>query len=187
MAQRVCPVWIGYLLASPIRKLLQDPDKILRPYLRPDMVILEIGPGMGFFSLPMARAVQPHGRVVAVDVEPRMLERLRRRAVRAGLSEWIETHVCPPESLGLSDRGGSFDFALIFAVLHEMPDPARLFRELFELLKPGGRVLLAEPAGHVKEADFNDSLALAGKCGFAVGERPAIRMSRTAVLTRPAR
>ena len=78
MAQRVCPWWIGYLLASPLRRLLQDPAAILGPYVAEGMTVLEPGPGMGFFTLDIARKLGPCGRVIAVDVEPRMIERLIR-------------------------------------------------------------------------------------------------------------
>ena len=80
-----CPWWAGYLIASPIRKLWQDPAQILKPYIRAGMTAVEPGPGMGFFTLEIAKLVGPSGRVVAVDVEPRMIERLKRRARKAGL------------------------------------------------------------------------------------------------------
>jgi len=54
MAHRVCPWWLGYLLASPLRRLLQDPAAIVGPYVREGMTVLEPGPGMGFFTLAMA-------------------------------------------------------------------------------------------------------------------------------------
>jgi len=57
MAEKVCPVWVGYLLASPIRKLFQNPPKILSPYVENGMKVLDIGCVMGFFSLPLARMV----------------------------------------------------------------------------------------------------------------------------------
>lgn len=86
MAQHVCPWWIGYFLASPIRRISFDPRKILAPFVSEGMTVLEPGPGMGFFTLELARAVGPKGRVVAVDVQAKMLAALERRARRAGLS-----------------------------------------------------------------------------------------------------
>jgi hypothetical protein len=69
MAQhRVCPWWIGYLAASPIRKWRQNPTRIHAPYVRADMWVLEPGPDMGFFHDPDRPARGPCGRVVAVDV-----------------------------------------------------------------------------------------------------------------------
>jgi predicted methyltransferase len=88
MAHRVCPWWIGYLLASPLRRWFgQDPAKILSPYVREAMTVLEPGPGMGFFTIPLARLVGPSGRVVTVDLQPKMIESLKRRASKAGVLE----------------------------------------------------------------------------------------------------
>ena len=58
---RVCPWWVGYILASPIRKLTHDPAGILAPFVRAGMTVLEPGPGMGFFTLELARLVGPTG------------------------------------------------------------------------------------------------------------------------------
>ena len=62
----VCPWWLGYLLASPIRRLWYDPREILRPHVREGMTVLEPGPGMGFFTLELLRLTSPSGRVVVV-------------------------------------------------------------------------------------------------------------------------
>ena len=61
----VCPWWAGYILASPLRRLIQDPRSLLAPYVHPGMTVLEPGPGMGFFTLELARLVGPAGRVIA--------------------------------------------------------------------------------------------------------------------------
>ncbi|HXN47666.1 MAG TPA: methyltransferase domain-containing protein, partial [Bryobacteraceae bacterium] len=73
MPHRVCPWWLGYLLASPIRRLAQNPSGTVAPYVREGMTVLEPGPGMGFFTLDLARLVGSSGRVVAVDIQPKML------------------------------------------------------------------------------------------------------------------
>ena len=62
----VCPWWIGYFLASPLRRRIHNPDRILAPYVRSGMRILEIGPGMGFFTIPMAGMVGAEGRIIFV-------------------------------------------------------------------------------------------------------------------------
>ena len=85
MSHKVCPWWLGRLLASPARRLVHDPAAILPPFVTAGMTVLEPGPGMGFFTLELARLVGPRGKVVAVDVQPRMLSGLRRRAAKAGL------------------------------------------------------------------------------------------------------
>ncbi len=163
----VCPVWIGYLLASPVRNLYHHPKGIIGPYVKRGMTVLDFGCAMGFFSLAMARAVGPSGRVIAVDVQEKMVESLTKRAKRAGLAEIIEPYVCPPDTVGLKGRDGTIDFILAFAVVHEVPDPRRLFGEFFRLLKLEGKLLLAEPKGHVSEEAFERTLAIAGESGLS--------------------
>ncbi len=182
MGHRVCPWWVGYLLASPIRKLVQDPARILGAHVGEGMTVLEPGPGMGFFTLEAARRVGPAGRVVAVDLQPRMLAGLRRRAERAGLAARIETRQASESSLGVDDLAGRVDLVLAFAVVHEMPDAGRFFGEARRALAPGGKIVLAEPAGHVREADFEVTLAAAERAGLRHEPGPAVWRSRTAVL-----
>ena len=94
MAERVCPVWVGYLLASPVRKLFQNPKKILAPYVEDGMKVLDVGCAMGFFSLPLARMIGSNGKVICVDVQEKMIKSLEKRAQKAGLANRIETRVC---------------------------------------------------------------------------------------------
>src|SRR5271166_5771895 len=102
MAQHVCPVWAGYLLASPIRRLMLNPRDFLGPYVRSGMTVLEPGPGMGFFTLPLAQLIGERGKVIAVDIQLRMLNTLRRRAAKAGLAQRIRAREALPDSLGIS-------------------------------------------------------------------------------------
>ena len=178
----VCPWWLGWALANPVRKLLQDPAAILAPHLRRGMTVLEPGPGMGFFTLEAARRVAPTGRVVAVDLQPQMLEGLRRRAERARLGRHIEPRQAAPDSLGVEDLAGRVDVVLAFAVVHELPDAGRFFAEVRRALSPQGRVLLAEPSGHVSAQAFEATLAVARREGLKDEPGPAVWRSRTAVL-----
>jgi ubiquinone/menaquinone biosynthesis C-methylase UbiE len=154
-------LWLGYVLASPIRRLLHDPPTILNPFVTTGMTVLEPGPGMGFFTLELARHVGPTGRVVAIDVQPRMLAAQRRRAARAQLQDVIETRLVAVNGMVVDDLAGQVDFVLAFAVVHELPDPGRFFGEVARALKDGGRLLVAEPNGHVTAAEFEVTLGLA--------------------------
>jgi SAM-dependent methyltransferase len=178
----VCPWWIGYLLASPLRRLSYDPHVILAPYVREGMTVLEPGPGMGFFTLELARMVGPQGRVIAVDVQAKMLDGLKRRAARAGLLERIETRLVGPASMGLTDLQCAIDFTLAFAVVHELPRGAPFFAEAAATSRPGAGLLLAEPDGRVKVAEFDAELKAAADAGFSVISHPSIRRSRAALL-----
>ena len=184
MAHRVCPWWLGYLLVNPLRRLVQNPLALLRPYVAEGMTVLEPGPGMGFFTLNLARLVGPAGRVVAVDVQPRMLEALRRRAHRAGLGDRIGVRLAERDTLGLVDFEGKVDVVIAFAVVHELPRAARFFSEAAAALKPGGRLVLGEPSGHVPEPDFVAELAEAADAGLLVSSRPSVWRSRAAVLVK---
>jgi ubiquinone/menaquinone biosynthesis C-methylase UbiE len=184
MAEHVCPVWVGRLLASPLRKLFQNPKRILGPYLKEDMKTLDVGCAMGFFSLPMARMVGPRGGVICVDLQEKMITSLRERAQKAGLADRIEARVCDANSLGLEDLNGKIDFTLAFAVVHEVPDAQNLFGEILATLKPGGRLLVAEPSGRVSEEDFKTTFSIARQAGFKGIANPRIRRCRAALLSK---
>ena len=166
MSGHVCPFWAGYLLLNPLRRLLENPDKLLKPFVRPGMTVLEPGCAMGFFTLPLARLVGPDGRVIAVDIQPRMLTVLSRRALKAGLARRIEIRGARADSLGIEDLHHTVDFAAALHVVHEMPDPNAFFSEVRQALKPDGRLLVIEPRGHVSTADFSQMEAVAGNAGF---------------------
>jgi len=182
MAEHVCPVWVGYLLASPLRKIFQNPKKILQSYIEEGMKVLDIGCAMGFFSLSAAEMVGLIGKVICVDVQEKMIKELEKRAYKAGLSNIIETRLAHHDSLGLHDLDDKIDFALAFAVVHEIPDADRFFSELFVAMKPQGRVLLAEPNGRVDEKDFEMTISVAEQNGFKVIQKPRISRSRVVLL-----
>jgi len=181
----VCPWWLGYFLLNPLRRVVQSPERVVGPYVREGMTVFEPGPGMGYFTLPLARRVGPRGRVIAADVQERMLASLRRRASRAGVADRIETRHVTGGDPGLADLRGQVDFVLAFAVVHELPDQERFFAEAVAALKPGGRMLLAEPSGHVSEHAFEATITKAGAAGLWVERFPSLWSSRAAVMARP--
>jgi ubiquinone/menaquinone biosynthesis C-methylase UbiE len=181
-ADHVCPPWIGYfLLANPLRRLLYTPKSILGPYISEGMTVLEPGPGMGFFTLEAAHMVGPTGRVIAVDIQMKMLEVLRRRAQRAGLLDRLDVRLIENNDLGIKDLKGKVDFVLAFAMVHEVPDAQEFFSQISVVLKTGGRMLFSEPSGHVSEEHFAKSLAVVQDAGLPIESRPVIRMSRSAL------
>jgi len=180
MAQHVCPWWLAYLFDIPGRRLLQSPKKVCRPYVREGMTALDLGCGLGFSTIDLARLVGPSGKVLAVDLQPRMLSGLARRARRAGLADRIETRLCQPDDLGLSE---AVDFAVAFNVVHETPDQTALLIQVSRVLKPGASFLIAEPSFAVSEEDFLATIASAEKVGFKATSRPQLAFSRTVILS----
>ena len=181
MSERVCPWWLGYLLVNPLRKLVHKPENILKPYIHEGMDVLEVGSGMGFFTLPMARLVGKSGHVVCVDLQERMIRSLKKRAVRAGLIDRIELRVSTPTSLGIDDLAEKVDFALLFAVVHEVPDATQFLSGIQRSLRKGGLLLFSEPAGHVSKEAFAATLSIAQSLGFRIAGSPKIRSSHSSL------
>jgi len=177
-----CPFWVGYLLASPLRKLGENPGSILAPWVAPGMTALDAGCAMGFFSLPLARLVGAEGRVICVDLQARMLRNLSRRARRRKLDRIIETRACSQEDLGLGDLAGAVDLALAAHVVHETAYPRRFLTAIRGVLRPAGTLLLLEPRGHVSDRAFDETRRLALEVGFSELERRQLARSRMLVL-----
>ncbi len=182
MEDHVCPWRHAYLFDNPLRRLIHNPRKLFSPYLAPGDTALDMGCGMGVFSIGMARLVGEQGRVISVDLQQEMLEVLMKRAARAGVADRIRPHRCAADEIGITDQ---VDFIVAFWMVHEAPDQGRLLRQLRALLRDGGHFLIAEPKMHVSEEDFAATLAQAAATGWSYVADPGVRWSRSAVL-RPA-
>lgn len=181
----VCPWWVGYLIASPLRKLGENPETLLEPLVRPGMTAVDIGCAMGFFSLPLARMVGDKGRVVCVDVQDRMLSNLVKRARRRDLHHVIETRLSTQENPGLDDLESRVDLALAVHVVHETAYPRRFLSRIRDILRPGGRLMLIEPSGHVSDTEFEATRHLCAEVGLEELEKSRLRRSTKLVLQRP--
>jgi len=177
----VCPWQHGSHLAGPVRKLFNNPRRLLERYVTCGMTVADIGSGMGFLTLPLAGMVGEGGQVIAIDLQPEMLEGLKARAQKAGVTN-IVAQPCARDSLGIEQYRGAVDVALIYWMLHEVPDPDRLIREVHDALAPEGKLLFVEPNGHVSEDKFQASLKMITTQGFTLVERPKVSISRAAVL-----
>lgn len=76
--KHVCPWWLCWTFDNLLRKLVQDPEKIIKPYVRGGSTVLDIGCGMGYFTIPLARLVGEKGQVIATDIQEQMLSALQR-------------------------------------------------------------------------------------------------------------
>lgn len=182
MAHRVCPHWVGYILINPLRKLFENPNKILGPFVQEGMIVLEPGCGMGYFTLPLARMVGPKGRIVAVDIQSKMLSALKRRARRAGLLDRIEMRHIKDDGLGVKDFSGKVDFAVALHIVHEVPNQTSFFTDVWQALKQGSKLLVVEPKGHISQDEFAESVAAAEKVGFVPEALSKIVRDRAALL-----
>ncbi len=177
--QRVCPVEHAGSLDSKFRRLFQNPEKILRPYIKKGMTVLEVGCGPGFFTLDMAKMVGESGKVIAVDLQEGMLEKIRAKIEGSELENRIELHKCEENKIGISKRA---DFILLFYMVHEVPDKPGFFRELFSLLKAKGQILVVEPPFHVSKSQFKQTMKQAQDAGLTNTRGPKMFFSKTALL-----
>lgn len=176
---RVCPLSKAKSLDNIFRRLLHNPKRILRPQIKPGMIVLDFGCGPGMFSRAMAELVGPRGRVVAADLQAGMLEILRRKVMGKAIQKRIILHECSEDSIGVDEK---FDFILAFYVVHEVPSQQKLFEEFNSLLKPGGKVLVVEPKNHVSNSEFQETINIARQTGLKSVGKKKIFFSRGCIL-----
>ncbi len=175
----VCPVERAGILDHRFRRCLQDPRKILKPYIEEGMTVLDIGCGTGFFSVDMAQMVGPSGRVIASDLQEGMLRKLREKIQGTELEERITLHQCEENKVGLS---ANVDFVLAFYMVHEVPNPREFFEEIKSILKPNAQFLIVEPPFRVSKWAFEETIRKARDAGFKPVEGPKVLLSKTAML-----
>ncbi len=141
---------------------------------------MDIGCGMGYFTLGLAELVGDTGQVIAVDLQQQMLDIMVKRATKKGLAHRVTPHRANPTAIGVTTP---VDFVLAFWMIHEVPDPALFFKEIVTILKPSAKLLYAEPAFHVPEKKFNEIINVAEKTSLHISRTLSIRFSRAAILT----
>jgi SAM-dependent methyltransferase len=177
---RVCPVQLASSLDSKIRRWLQNPQKILSPFVREGMTVLDIGCGPGFFSLEMAKMVGKTGKVIAADLQDGMLQKLSIKVRGTDLEEKIRLVRCEKDKINVSEK---IDFGLAFYMVHEIPNKALFFKELKSILKEKAKILLVEPKlFHVSRKEFEATTKIAEQSGLTVSAAPQLLLSWSAVL-----
>jgi len=177
---RVCPVELSGSLDSKIRRWLQNPQKILSPYLTEGMKVLDIGCGPGFFSIEIAKIIGANGKVFSVDLQEGMLNLIRKKIAGTELESRI--HLIKSEVNGFSIPEKVY-FILAFYMVHEVPDKDNLFILLKDSLSENGRFLLIEPKlFHVSKKEFALTLRKAEQAGFKITKGPKLTFSHSAIL-----
>jgi ubiquinone/menaquinone biosynthesis C-methylase UbiE len=177
---RVCPVELANSLDNKIRRYLQNPQKILKPFINEGMKVLDIGCGPGYFSIELAKMIGNSGKVFAVDLQEGMLQKIRDKIKGTGLEERIILIKSEPDKFTVPEK---VDFILAFYMVHEVPDKNRFFKDLKNILDDKGQFLLVEPKlFHVSKKEFSATLQIAEKAGFKINKGPKLLFSFSAVL-----
>lgn len=163
-----CPAWMAWLLESRMAHPLMHPGRTLAPLqLGPGMSVLDAGCGAGRLTIPIAEAVGWEGGVVAADVQPRMLDKVREKARSHALSNIRAT--CVRLGEGALPRA-QFDRAVLVTVLGEIPDRLAALREIHGALKPGGLLAVTEVFPDPHYQSRGKVIDLLEKSGFTIVE-----------------
>ncbi len=177
--KRVCPVERAGSFDNKFRRLIQNPYRILNPYISEGMSVLDLGCGPGYFSIDMAYMVGESGRVIASDLQEEMLQLVRNKIKGSEIENRVLLHKCEDNKIGITEQ---VDFILLFYMVHEVPDKETFFKEIQTILRDHGKVLIVEPPFHVSEIEFNEMLKLTYANGFTNIDMPKMLFHKTVLL-----
>lgn len=176
----VCPHQFAFMLDNWFRRWFHHPEKIVGDYIKEGDTVIDLGCGPGFFSIDMAKKVGKNGRVIAVDLQKQMINKVKKKAKKKGVNDRMVFHQCEPGKIGLNQTA---DFVLAFYMIHEVPDPKSCLKEMRGLLKTGGKLLIVEPKMHVSDKIFETMLKDAEEAGFKVIDLPKDKGGRSVLLS----
>ena len=149
---------------DPARDAWQKPDDVIGFLaVKPGAVVADLGAGTGYFTVRLARAVGPEGKVLAVEIEPNLVDHLKKRALEAGLKQVVPV-LAEPSDPKLPPAG--VDLVLVCDTWHHIDDRVHYLGRLAAALRPGGRVAIVD----FKEGEL------------PVGPPPAHKLSRAAIV-----
>jgi ubiquinone/menaquinone biosynthesis C-methylase UbiE len=177
---RVCPVELAGSLDSKIRRWLQNPQRILSPYIKEGMTVLDVGCGPGFFSIEIAKMVGKSGKVFSADMQEGMLQKIRGKIKGTELEKRIDLVKCEQDKIAVPEK---VDFILAFYMVHEVPDKEKFFEQLKNILNENGKFLIVEPKFfHVSKEEFGLTIGKAEKTGFKAAKGPKLAFSFSTLL-----
>jgi ubiquinone/menaquinone biosynthesis C-methylase UbiE len=154
---------------NPIKRLFENPQKSLEPYVRKGQVVADLACEKGYYTLALAECVGPEGKVYAVDLDEKAIQEVKRKVDKSGYRN-IELHASSAADLSFI-KDGSVDFVLANGLLCSMSDQRPLaVNEIKRILKPNGQAYLSlggpRPLGFVNRAEWEKILE-----GFRVKQR----------------
>ncbi len=165
--EKVCPLEKAGSLDSWWRKLLQNPNRLLKPHIKSGMTVLDFGCGPGYFTFKAAELAGENGKIIAVDLQQGMLDILKSKIADSELKNRIKLHKCEADKIGITEE---VDFIIAIYVIHETPDPNKTLKEMYDMLKPGSRLLSIDPKRHFSKEGFEEMIEIAKSIGFKIIE-----------------
>ncbi|MGB2964786.1 MAG: class I SAM-dependent methyltransferase [Anaerolineales bacterium] len=176
------PEFAANLIDNSLRRRIQPPDEMpIRHGITPGMTVLEIGPGNGTYTIAAARKIGDSGKLITIDIEPKMIQRVQKRVQKEGISN-IEARVGNVFDLPFEDN--SFDLVYMIAVIGEIPTPEMAMNEFFRVLSPQGSLVFSEI---LMDPDYPRSKALtrlAENAGFQLDKKTGGFFSYTLIFTK---
>ena len=153
---------LGEVPAGAVEWSLSVGNPVRYAFLQPGETVLDVGSGAGIDTILAARRVGPDGKAVGLDILEEMSERGRRHAAEAGVAGWTEFVTGEMEDIPLPDQ--SIDVVISNGVLNLSARKSRALAEMFRLLRPGGRICMADLTveGELPPEIANDQSAWAG-------------------------
>jgi ubiquinone/menaquinone biosynthesis C-methylase UbiE len=156
----------------------QNPNKILSSFVSEGMTVVDYGCGNGYFTVPLAKMVGNSGKVIAVDIQQEMLDKVSLRLKNNNLKN-VELFNNSNSKLNYPN---SIDFAIAIYVVHEIPNKKAFFKELYDNLKLNSKLLIMEPNFIVSRKSFTNTINLAKEEGFKEVKRKRYLFSRSVIL-----
>jgi ubiquinone/menaquinone biosynthesis C-methylase UbiE len=175
----VCPSWLSFSLVNEVRKIIHNPPKMFKDYIRPGNFVADIGCGPGYFSIPMSYMVGSKGKIISVDIQTKMIEKLQKRIRKLNFEKRFNTIACQENNIGIKEK---VDFVLTFWMVHEVKNIDLFFQQIREILKDDGKYLLVEPKIHVSRKEYSWTLKKAELNGLKVKTDVKIKFSRASIL-----
>ncbi|HXY34684.1 MAG TPA: methyltransferase domain-containing protein [Planctomycetaceae bacterium] len=178
-----CPTILAWSLENPLaQKINRTAVTLDRIGLKPGQRVLEFGPGPGRLLIPAAQRVLPGGEAVGVELQPGMVERLKRNAARKSV---LNLNVLQGDASAPLVEEGVFDLVILSCALGEIPDRAGVIRQSFRALRPGGRLSVSEMFGDPHYQSKSTVERLARDAGFETEEVLGGRFMFTANFRKP--
>ncbi|HEY5624921.1 MAG TPA: methyltransferase domain-containing protein [Dehalococcoidia bacterium] len=161
--QNVFPAAEASTLLNPMRPVIMPAGRTLDRFgVSSGGIVLEVGPGPGYYSIEASRRVGAAGRLICLDLQRDMIVLLRARLAEAATS--AETGVADATRLPVKDD--SIDVAFLVTVLGEVPEPEAALAEMRRVLKPGGTLGLGETMGDPDYIRLGKLREMCGRAGF---------------------